>query len=97
MAAFRKKVFTSQKGLCSTGGPPTRFAKWGPSPGEGSNLLKSRRPLMSRTPRAPAAEDEIDSTHERGTCVYVPYAVVEIMINIKAAACALQGFARFDR
>ena len=52
---------------------------------------------MSRTPRAPAAEDEIDSTHERGTCVYVPYAVEEIMINIKAAACALQGFARFDR
>ena len=24
--------------------------KWGASPGEGSNLLKSRRPLMSRTP-----------------------------------------------
>ena len=38
------------KGLRSTGGPD--LLKWGlpGGAGEGSNLLKSRRPLMSTTP-----------------------------------------------
>ena len=43
--APHKKVFTSQKGLRSMGGPDL-LNKSGVSPGEGSNLLKSRRPLM---------------------------------------------------
>ena len=39
---IHKKVFTSQKGLRSTGGPD--LLKWGLPPGEGSNLLKCVAP-----------------------------------------------------
>jgi hypothetical protein len=46
-AASHKKVFAPQKGLRSAGGP--KLLKRGLS-GRGSNLLKSDRPLTSRTP-----------------------------------------------